>query len=92
MDLIAGFMDQCLVIDYDGDNRVMASDLFAIYSRWAKQNNEFEMSSKKFFIEIAKKVPDKGRCGKGIFYSKIRLTEYAEGLQGGRQYRIEDFK
>ena len=91
MDLIAGFIDQCLMIDYDTDNKIMASDLFAIYSQWAKRNNEFEMSSKKFFMEVAKKIPDKGRNGRGIYYSKIRLTQYAEGLQT-KQYRIEDFK
>ena len=90
MDLIAGFVEQCVIIDYESDNRVQASDLFAVYSKWAKQNNEWEMSSKRFFMEIAKKVPDKGRNGKGIFYSRIKLTDYAEGLIG-RQYRIEDF-
>ena len=68
----------------------MASDLFAVYSKWAKQNNEWEMSSKRFFMELAKKVPDKGRNDKGIYYSRIRFTDYAETLIG-RQYRIEDF-
>ena len=42
-------------------------------------------------MEVAKKIPDKGRNGRGIYYSKIRLTQYAEGLQT-KQYRIEDFK
>ena len=40
MDLIAGFVEQCIVIDYDSDAKIMASDLFAIDSRWAKVNNE----------------------------------------------------
>ena len=90
MDLIAGFVEQCVIIDYEDNNRIMASDLFSVYSKWAKQNNEWEMSSKRFFMELAKKVPDKGRNGKGIYYSRIKLTDYAEGLLG-RQYRIEDF-
>ena len=90
MDLIAGFVEQCVIIDYEDDNKIMASDLFSVYSKWAKQNNEWEMSSKRFFMELAKKVPDKGRNVKGIYYSKIKLTDYAEGLLG-RQYRIEDF-
>lgn len=90
MDLIAGFVEQCVIIDYDSTEKIMAADLFTVYSKWAKQNNEWEMSSKKFFMELAKKVPDKGRNGKGIYYSRIKLTDYAEGLIG-RQYRIEDF-
>lgn len=90
MDLIAGFVEECVIIDYEDDNKIMASDLFTVYSKWAKQNNEWEMSSKRFFMELAKKVPDKGRNGKGIYYSRIKLTDYAEGLLG-RQYRIEDF-
>lgn len=90
MDLMAGFMDQCMAIDYTSSARIMASDLFSIYSRWAKANNEYEMSSKKFFTELAKKLPDKGRNSKGIFYTKIKLTDYAESLVG-KTYRIEDF-
>lgn len=89
MDLVAGFVEQCVVIDYTAD-RIMASDLFGIYSKWAKQNNEYEMSSKKFFTEVAKKLPEKGRSSKGIFYGKIRLTEYAQGLVG-RSYSPGDF-
>ncbi|HCJ37865.1 MAG TPA: DNA primase [Erysipelotrichaceae bacterium] len=90
MDLIAGFIEQCVIIDYTNDEHIMASELFGLYSKWAKSNNEFEMSSKRFFTEVTKKIPDKGRNSKGIFYSKIKLTEYAERLIG-RQYRIEDF-
>jgi hypothetical protein len=48
------------------------------------------MSSKKFFTELAKKLPEKGRNSKGIFYGKIRLTEYAQGLVG-RSYSPGDF-
>lgn len=89
MDLLAGFIDQCIEIDYDCDDRIMASDLFQVYSRWARTNNEYEMSSKKFFREITKKLPDKGRNAKGVFYTNIRITDYANELSG-RQYRLED--
>lgn len=90
MDLIAGFVDQCIVIDYTADNKIMASDLFGIYSRWAKQNNEWEMSSKKFAMEVSKRIPDKGRNNRGVYYNKIRLTDYAQDLVG-KQYRADDF-
>lgn len=82
MDLIASFVEQCVIIDYTAD-KVMARDLFNVYSKWAKENNEYEMSSKKFFTEITKKLPEKGRNGKGIYYTRIKLSEYATGLVGG---------
>ena len=93
MDLLAGFIDQCVVIDYECKDKIMASDLFKVYIRWAKENNEYEMSSKKFFMEMAKKLPEKGRNGTGVFYRYIKLSDYAVSLgnQGGRQYKISDF-
>lgn len=94
MDLLAGFIEQCIEIDYTDDCRIMASDLFRVYSKWSKENNEYEMSSKKFFREITKKVPEKGRNGSGIFYKSVRLTEYAKDLiknGNGKQYSIDDF-
>ena len=94
MDLLAGFIEQCLVIDYDCDEKIMASDLFRIYSKWAKENNEYEMSSKKFFKEISKKLPTKGRVSAGIYFSNIRITDYGKDvIQGGlRQYKFDDFR
>ena len=49
-----------------------------MYRKWAKKNNEYEMTSKKFFREIGSKLPEKGRVSSGIYYTKIKLTEYAE--------------
>lgn len=92
MDLLAGFLEQCVVIDYDCKDKIASSDLFKAYSRWAKENNEYEMSSKKFFREIGKKLPDKGRDGQGVYYTSIRFTEYAKELniQPKRQYNFSD--
>lgn len=93
MDLLAGFMEQCVEIDYDSGERIMASDLFRAYTRWAKQNNEYEMSSKKFFKDIGNKVPDKGRNSKGVFYTNIKLTDYGkEMMRQLKQYSFDDFK
>ena len=90
MDLIAAFVEQCIVIDYEATQRVMANELFAIYRAWAKENNEWEMSSKRFGMEMAKKTPEKIKTAKGTAYCKIALTEYAESLLP-RQYKVEDF-
>ncbi len=85
MDLLAGFIEQCVEIDYTTKEKVPARDLFRAYSQWAKDNNEYEMSSKKFFMEIGKKLPEKGRDGKGVYYKYIRLDN------GYRQYHASDF-
>ena len=83
-------IEQCIEIDYNSEDTIIASDIFAVYSKWAKQNNEYEMSSKKFFLEAQKKLPEKGRSGKGIYYAKIHFTEYAQQFIT-RNYRIDDF-
>jgi len=88
MDLLAGFIEQCITIDYDCQDKVPAKVLFAAYSKWAKENNEYEMSSKKFFTEISKKLPEKGRSSSGIFYKYIVVSQ--DYLV--RNYSFDDFK
>jgi putative DNA primase/helicase len=78
MDILVGFVNDAIVIDYESEQKILATQLFDMYRRWAKANNEFEMTSKKFFKEIAQKLPDKGRMSAGVFYTHIKLTEYAE--------------
>lgn len=91
MDLLAGFLESCIEIDYDCKDKIASSDLYKIYSRWAKENNEYEMSSKKFFREVGLKLPDKGRDSRGMYYTSIKLTDYAKELGKSRQYSIYDF-
>lgn len=91
MDLLVSFIEQCIIIDYESDCKIMASDLFKVYSKWAKINNEFEMSSKKFFREITKKIPEKGRNSTGIFYKNIKFSESVHDLTGGKVFSINDF-
>lgn len=87
MDLLAGFIDQCVEIDYNSRDKVPARILFQAYIKWAKENNEYEMSSKKFFNEMSNRMPDKGRDAKGIFYKHIKLIQPDQG----KQYSIDDF-
>ncbi len=91
MDLIAAFVEQCVMIDYGTEEKVMASELFAVYRAWARENNEWEMTSKRFAMEMAKKTPEKVKTAKGMAYCKIRLTDYAKTLTP-RSYKAEDFK
>ena len=86
MDLLQTFADACIVIDYSVPKGVPANELYAAYVRWAERNNEYVMTSRKFFTEIGKKLPEKKREARGIVYGQIRL------LDGAKQYSIDDFK
>lgn len=91
MDLVASFADACLEIDYNSTDKIMASDMFAVYIAWAKANNEYEMSAKKFGMELTKKIPDgKGRDKAGVYYSKIRFTEYGRSFVQ-KKYTADQF-
>lgn len=81
MDLIATFMDACLVIDYTSMEAIPANELYSIYTEWARANNEYVMTSRKFLGEITKRTPEKKRISSGIVYQKIRLTEFAKTFQ-----------
>lgn len=92
MDVLASFMSSCIEIDYENGERIPANVLFSVYTKWANENNEYVMSSRKFFLEITKKLPEKVRTSSGIVYTKIKLTQYGKGLQKKHNYSIEDFK
>lgn len=90
MDLIATFMEACVVIDYTTMDTIPANELYSIYSEWAKANNEYVMTSRKFFSEFGKRTPEKKRVSSGIVYQKLRLTEFAKKFQR-RQYLPSSF-
>lgn len=91
MDLMAGFMDACIAIDYTESKTIPASELYTIYTEWAKANNEYIMTSRKFFGELSKRTPEKKKIASGIVYGKIRLTEFAKKLKPVR-YTADMFK
>lgn len=86
MDLLQSFADACIVVDYSVPKGVPANELYSAYVRWAERNNEYVMTSRKFFTEMSKKLPDKKREARGIVYGQIRL------LEGEKQFSIDDFQ
>ena len=52
MDVISAFLDACCM---QGEGEVKASQLYAVYARWASENNEYKMSSTKFGTELMRK-------------------------------------
>lgn len=95
MDILTNFMEQCVEIDYKSPEPIMAPQLFNLYTIWAQKNNEYQMTSRKFYTEIAKKVPEKTRIHEGVCYKGIKLNDYAKQLlapkENTKNYSIDDF-
>ena len=87
MDTLAGFVEECIEINYLIEDKISGTDLFKAYIQWARDNNEYEMSSKKFHAEIGKKLPEKGRNNKGIYYRHIKIVNQKQQ----RQYDFSKF-
>lgn len=95
MDILTNFMEQCVEIDYKSPEPIMAPQLFNLYTIWAQKNNEYQMTSRKFYTEIAKKVPEKTRIHEGVCYKGIKLNDYTKQLlapkENTKNYSIDDF-
>lgn len=92
MDLMTSFMEACIVIDYTEPKPIPANELYSIYTEWAKENNEYVMTSRKFFGELGKRTPEKQRVSSGVVYGKIKLTELAKRIQAkGKGYAASMF-
>ena len=71
MDVISAFLSECCIIGGAGTER--AKSLFQAYAKWAKENNEYEMKSTKFGIELGKRF-EKYHTRSGWYYRGIALT------------------
>lgn len=70
MDLIGSFLETCCAIGPGAEE--VDKDLYAAFCAWAKESNEFEMSSRKFNTELLKRFERRSSNGERIF-SGIRL-------------------
>lgn len=69
MDVIAAF----LASDYIAEGgEAKASALYAVYCKWAAENNEYKMPSRKFGIEMSKHYNK--RTSNGVRYIGISLA------------------
>lgn len=69
MDVISAFTDSCC---REGQGEVKASQLYAVYAKWADENNEYKMSSTKFGVEMQKRY-EKVRKSGCYYYKGIVL-------------------
>lgn len=86
MDLLQSFVESCVVITNESVQTVSATDLYNAYRHWAKENNEYEMTSRKFFMEMTKKLPEKKRLGTGIVYCGVSLNESVKAISFNNFY------
>ena len=69
MDVISAFIeDKCRLA-----GSVQSSVLYAAYSSWAEENNEYRMSATKFSIELSKRF-EKINTRNGKYYNGLSLT------------------
>lgn len=91
MDLLATFTEDCIIIDYSAAG-LPATQLYSVYTEWANANKEYVMTSRRFFSEIAKKLPDKKRVAAGMVYQGVKLTDTAQRTFLRKGYSFGDFR
>lgn len=64
-DVFAHFIDDCLIVDFE--QSVRRIDLYQVYQRWCRLNNENPLKNKSFYKEI-RKLPVKDRKSNGMEY------------------------
>ena len=69
MDVISAFIDDRCELK----GCIKASVLYAVYSKWTEENNEYRMSNTKFGVEMSKRF-EKIKTMNGAFYNGISLT------------------
>lgn len=69
MDVLSSFLEECC----EDGGEVSAGDLYKTYSTWAKEGNEYDMSSTKFGREMQKRYQK--RRANGFFYIGLHLRK-----------------
>ena len=76
MDVISSFISACCVV---GRGSESSNRLFAVYQKWAADNNEYSMSHTKFSAELQKKDGiSRDRRREGSFYVGISLQDWCQ--------------
>lgn len=72
MDIVNSFIEDT-IMEVEGHEE-QAYDIYRVYSKWANENNEYEMSATKFGREFSKRYKRK-RNSKGTAYLGIKLKD-----------------
>lgn len=77
MDVLSNFVSDCIESSQDETVCVKASDVYAVYERWATDTNSYKCSPQKFGAEFGKRFGHKIRKNDGMYYKYLELSEYA---------------
>lgn len=80
MDVISAFTDNCCIV---GEGEVKASQLYAAYSRWADENNEYKMSNTKFGTEMQKRCERVKKSDGCLYYKGVSLDNESYSVSVG---------
>lgn len=72
MDVMSAFLESCCIV---GAGREKTADLYQAYSRWADENNEYKMSSRKFGREMAKRFERTKSHGIPYYHGLLLTSE-----------------
>lgn len=74
MDVISAFLNACCTV---GSGSEQSSVLYAVYCRWASDNNEYKMSHTRFTTELLKKDGiSRERRRDGIVITGLSIQEF----------------
>lgn len=76
MDVVLAFLSACCTM---GEGREKTSDLYQAYNKWASENNEYVMSSRKFGTEMAKRF--ERTKSNGVYYYDGLTLQYGKPYQ-----------
>jgi P4 family phage/plasmid primase-like protien len=65
-DTLGAFLTECTYIDSEA--KVLSSAMYDRYTKWAKQNNEYVMSQKRFSQAMAERGEQKARETAGVYF------------------------
>ena len=77
MDVIGTFLDECCE---KSATDLSASQFYEVYAAWAKSNNEFVKTNRKFGMSLTDRGYSKDRRTAGFFYLGVRLSAAGEKL------------
>ena len=85
MDIMNSFIESC--IDEVRGHREKAATVFRAYIKWAKENNEWEMSNTRFGKEMGKRFERERGTGGVTNYCNLKVREeYKETYYSDRYY------
>lgn len=73
MDVVGSFLETCCMLDTGEET---GRDLYQAFVTWAKENNEYEMSSRKFGTEMMKKFESRKSNGEKLYKGVSILDSY----------------